>query len=134
MSERQLYKVLVLALLLGVMAALAGCASSKLGLEDPEIAALTPEQKVFFYTAQHKFARSIAVSYESQTRCSEVLILACSDKNVVDLLRTADLKLEAALKAARANPDSTNVVLATTAYREFTVLLQKHVLAALLKP
>lgn len=133
-KPKPFFRVLVLAILLGAGAALAGCAASKLGLQDEEITALTPEQQVFYRTAQAKFALSIAVAYESQGRCSQVLILACSDKNVVELLRTADKKLEAALAVARASPENANIAFATAAYKEFTVLLQKHVLAALLKP
>ena len=37
-----------------------------------EIAAMTPEQEVFLYATQHKYARALALAYESKPRCTEL--------------------------------------------------------------
>ena len=114
--------------------ALAACETMQMGLEKEEIAAMTPEQEIFLYSTQHKYARALAVAYESKPRCTELSILACSDPDIVASLRYADLGAETAINIARVDPTNANLALALVAYQTLSKILQEEILRALLLP
>lgn len=117
-----------------VSAALAACASLGLGLTDDELSKLTPEQKVFFYSTQHKYARVLAITYKKQPPCGTEYLLACSDPTIVKAFQDADTEVAAAIKAARENPNEANLTFAYTAYMRLARLVERELTKSLLVP
>lgn len=74
------------------VALLSGCASQE---------AQTPAQRVYALQADYNAVLAVAVTYESQKRCTTTVIAACSSVTVVNELRRGDDAARAALKAAQ---------------------------------
>jgi hypothetical protein len=127
-------KLLGIALVVFATALLVACdtMSEKLGITESQYDQLTPPQKVFFYSAQHKYARALAVTYKEQPSCGAVFLLACSDEQIVKGLQDADLALESAISIARENPGEEQIALMYTAYATFARLLEQQIIAALI--
>lgn len=63
--------------------------------------AKTPAQRIFAAQADYNGVLAAAVAYESQPRCSEAVVVACSNTEVVNVIRTADTAAYNALRAAQ---------------------------------
>lgn len=119
-----------------IAASVAACSmfESKHGLTESQIEAMSPEQKVFFYSTQFKYARALAVAYKEQGPCGQTKILACADEEVVKQLQTADLAMEEALRSARVDPPNANFALIYSAYRQLARILEREIVESLLLP
>jgi hypothetical protein len=110
-------------ILLGLL--LTGCG---LGLTKEEAAKLTPEQQIFKLANEVNIAFEPAVAYAMQPKCSATVVVACHDPKVVKVLLQLREEATAALKIARAQPDTAAAATLASAVRRILGLLQAELL------
>ncbi len=104
---------------------LAGCG---VGLTQAEKDALTPEQQIFKLANEVNIAFAPAVAYAQQEKCTDTVVVACHDVEVVKIFLRLREEANAALKTARANPDTAAVSIATGIVRRLLGELQGELL------
>jgi len=104
---------------------LAGCG---IGLTQAEKDALTPEQTVFKLANEVNIAFAPAVAYAQQPKCKAGEAIRCHDPKVVKIFLDLREEANAALKTARANPDTAAVSVATGIVRRLLGELQSELL------
>jgi len=112
-------------LILFAAAFLAGCG---VGLTQAEKDALTPEQAIFKLANEANIAFEPAVAYAQQEKCTDVVVVACHDPKIVAIFLRLREEANAALKTARANPDTAAVSVLTGAIRRVLAELQRELL------
>ena len=112
-------------LVLFAAAFLAGCG---IGLTQAEKDALTPEQSIFKLANEINIAFAPAVAYAQQEKCTDAIVVACHDPKVVAVFLRLREEANAALKTARANPDTAAITLLTGVTRRLLGELQRELL------
>jgi len=95
--------VLMIAALMLMTVALTGCPAAPVheGLTDEQLAALTPDQRVFVLEADYLVNKSDFVRYAEQPACVAPNVAGCHDPKVVKEVRRLDREIQVAFKAAR---------------------------------
>lgn len=104
---------------------LAGCG---VGLTQAEKDALTPDQQIFKLANEINIAFEPAVIYAQQEKCTDVVVVACHDVGVVKIFLRLREEANAALKTARANPDTAAISVLTGITRRLLGELQRELL------
>jgi len=107
------------------VAFLTGCG---IGLTQAEKDALTPEQQIFKLANEINIAFAPAVAYAQQPLCKEGEAIRCHDKKVVKIFLDLREEANAALKTARANPDTAAISVLTGITRRLLGELQGELL------
>lgn len=116
---------MIRAAIIFLAAALVGCGA---GLTKEEEAALTPEQRIFKLANEVNIAFEPAVAYAQQPKCSDTMIVACHDPEVVKIFLRLREEANAAFKVARANPDTAAISVLSGAVRRILAELQSELL------
>ena len=103
----------------------AGCG---IGLTQAEKDALTPAQSIFKVASEINIAFEPAVAYALQEKCTDVVVVACHDPNVVKIMLRLREEANAALKIARGNPDAAALSVLTGVARRVLAELQRELL------
>jgi len=106
---------------------LAGCG---VGLTQAEKDALTPDQQIFKLANEINIAFEPAVAYAQQEKCTDVVVIACHDVEVVKVFLRLREEANTALKTARANPDTAAISVLTGVVRRVLGELQRELLKA----
>ncbi len=104
---------------------LAGCG---VGLTQAEKDALTPEQQIFKLANEVNIAFAPAVAYAQQEKCTEIVVVACHDVEVVKIFLRLREEANAALATARTAPDAAALSVLTGVVRRVLSELQRELL------
>ncbi len=85
-------------------------------LTPADLEPLTPTERVYVLKQDLSKKLDVVLWYARQPPCSEVRIVACSDPEVVGMLYTLVLNVDAALAVAALNLDAAGLRVARTAY------------------
>jgi len=113
--------------ILFMSAFLAGCG---VGLTQAEKDAMTPETAIFKLAEEVNIAFAPAVAYAQQPKCTDTLVIACHDANVVKIFLRLREEANAAFKVARADPDTAAISTLTAAVRRILAEVQRELLKA----
>ncbi len=120
---------LALVLILGLTSCSGALGIGPTGGAQPE---LTPTQKVFSLKGQYEAILIPIEKYESQPRCTEVVVIACSDTVLVEKFRASIRRIRAMLDAAevnvRANPTQPPSAAVVAVIREGLIQLNTYVI------
>ncbi len=123
-----------LSLVLILLVPLLGGCQLATGLLNPvERAALTPAAKVYALQGEFNIILQAVGSYNSLPRCNAVLIVGCSDQEIMDrvrtLIRTAEVALDNAKATVKAFPNAPAALVASAVFRAAVAQLAAYMVA-----